>query len=106
MPEAPPFAFDRVQAEKSMIMPLSVPSAPMPLPRSLRPRPRKTPVLLSLMTLNVATCMWTAVLSLLSKTLLENVAGMLFEGNFEAPFSVACYVRTPVSSNCRTISQS
>ena len=43
MPEAPPFAFDRVQAEKSMIAPFSVPSAPMPLPRSLRPRRRKTP---------------------------------------------------------------
>ena len=43
MPEAPPFAFDRVQAEKSMIVPISVPSAPMPLPRSLRPRRRKTP---------------------------------------------------------------
>ena len=43
MPEAPPFAFDRVQAEKSMIVPVSVPSAPMPLPRSLRPRRCKTP---------------------------------------------------------------
>ena len=43
MPEAPPFAFDRVQVEKSMIVPFSVPSAPMPLPRSLRPRRRKTP---------------------------------------------------------------
>ena len=43
MPESPPYAFDRVQAEKSMIVPLSVPSAPMPLPRSLRPRRRKTP---------------------------------------------------------------
>ena len=43
MPEAPPFALDRVQAEKSMIAPFSVPSAPKPLPRSLRPRRRKTP---------------------------------------------------------------
>ena len=40
MPEAPPFAFDRVQ---TMIAPFSVPSAPMPLPRLLRPRRRKTP---------------------------------------------------------------
>ena len=43
MPEAPPFAFDRVQAGKSMMVPFSVPSAPMPLPRSLRHRRRKTP---------------------------------------------------------------
>ena len=42
MHEAPPFAFDRVQAEKSMIVLFSVSSAPMPLPRSLRPRRRKT----------------------------------------------------------------
>ena len=38
----PPFAFDRVQAERSMITPFLVPNAPMPLPRSLRRR-RKTP---------------------------------------------------------------
>ena len=43
MPEAPQFAFDRVQAEKSMITPFLVPSAPMPLPRSLRPRRLKSP---------------------------------------------------------------
>ena len=43
LPEAPPFASDRVQAEKSMIVPFSVPSAPMPLPRPLRPRRRKSP---------------------------------------------------------------
>ena len=36
MPEAPPFAFDGVQTENSMIVPFSVPSAPIPLPRSLR----------------------------------------------------------------------
>ena len=41
--EAPPFAFDRVQAEKSMIVPFSVPNAPMHLPLSLRPQRRKTP---------------------------------------------------------------
>ena len=39
--EAPHFAFDHVQAERSMITPFSVPSAPVPLPRSLRPRRRK-----------------------------------------------------------------
>ena len=43
LPEAPPFAFDRVPAERSMITPFWVSSAPMPLPRPLRPRRRKTP---------------------------------------------------------------
>ena len=43
LPEVPPFAFDRVQAEKSMITPFWVPSAPMPLPGSLRPRRSKAP---------------------------------------------------------------
>ena len=70
-------------------------------------------VLLFLMTLNVATCMWTAAMSLLPRTLLRNVVGvctlyvqMLFKGNFAVPFSVVWYVRTLVSSNCRTMSQS
>ena len=65
------------------------------------------------MTLNVATCMWTAALSLLPRTLLRSVVGvctlhaqMLFKRNYAVPFSVVWFVRTLVSSNCRTISQS
>ena len=110
LPEAPPFAFDRVQAERSTITPFLVPSAPMPLPRSVRGHgAAKHLVLLSLMTRNVASCMWTAAIGLLPKTLLRNVVGacslcvqMLFKGNFAIPFSVVWYVTTFASSNRRT----
>ena len=98
LPEAPPFAFDRVQAERSMITPFLVPGRDA----------AKHLVLLSLSTLSVATCMWTAAVSLLSKTLLKSVVGActLSKGNFVAPFSVVCCVRTLVSSNCRKTSRS
>ena len=72
--EAPPFAFGRVQAERSMITSFfgawcSDASAAI----SAAATPPKHLVLLSLMTLNVATCMWTAAMSLLPKSLLKNV---------------------------------
>ena len=113
MLKAPPFAFDRVQAEKSMIAPFSVPSARCLCRVLCGHGAAKHLVLLSLVTLIVATCTWTAAVSLLPRALLRNVVGsctlyvqMLFKGNLAVPFSVVWYVRTLVSSNCRTISQS
>ena len=115
MLEAPPFAFDRVQAEKSMTGPFSVHSVLRCLCRGRRGHgAAKHLVLLSLLTLRVATCMWTAAMSLLRRTLLRIVVGevctlcvqMLFKGNFAVPFSVVWCVITLVSSNCLTISQS
>ena len=56
--------------------------------------------LLSLVTQNVATCMWTAATSLLPRTILRNVVGvctlcaqLLFKSNLAVPFSVVWYGR-------------
>ena len=113
IPEAPPFAFDRVQAEKCMIVPFSVPSAPMPLLRSLRPRRRKTPG--SPVPYDPECCYLyvdenyePAAKNSPEKCGwgLQVVRANVVQGNFAVPFSPVWYVRTLVSSNCRTISQS
>ena len=105
LPEGPLFAFDRVQAELSMITRRFF-FFRFPVLRCLcRGRcghgAAKQLVLLSLMTLNVATCVRTPAVSLLPRTPLKNVVGvctlcvqMLFKGNFAVPFSLVWCVRT------------
>ena len=114
LPDAPPFALDRVQAEKSMIVPFPVPSAPMPLPRSLRPRRRRNPGSPVLYDPECCflyvdgsyepaaedspeTCGWG----------LHNLRAHVVQGQFCSPiFFVVWCVRTLVSSKCGTISRS
>ena len=104
------FAFDRVQPEKPRLCLCRYPVRRCLCRGRCGHGAAKHLVLLSLVTLNVATCMWTAAMSLLPRTLLRNVVGvctlcvqMLFNGIFAVPFSVVWCVRTLVSSNCRTL---